>query len=252
MYYLNKLVWFFLNPMMLAALGLATALGLRLMRKRRAAAALTAISFLFVWFMSTLEAVALLGLPLETPFLKYEKVETLPAADASVLLGGGIASVPTLAYPEALDGVDRVLHAARLYKAGKAPIVVLSGNGSSLSTEPLLLELGLSREALAIDDKSRNTYENSRFTERLLNERLGTNENHRILLVTSAWHMRRALGNFAKTSLSVTPAPCDFKAVFSVGPRGRCDLGGWLLPNAENLAFSSNFAKEYLGYFARR
>ena len=37
---------------------------------------------------------------------------------------------------------------------------------------PLLVDLGVPREAIAVDDKSRNTYENSRFTERLLLERV--------------------------------------------------------------------------------
>ena len=159
-----------------------------------------------------------------------------------------------MTYPDMFEGADRVWHAARAWKAGKAPVVVVSGANDLVATVPLLLDLGVPREAIVVDNESRNTYENSRFTERLLLSRAKNAEGRgappSVLLVTSAWHMTRALGNFSRTSLAVVPAPCDF-SVCNVW------LGGsrwwdWIVPSADATARSSYLFKEWLGRLARR
>ena len=140
-------------------------------------------------------------------------------------------------------------HGARLYRAGKAPLIVVSGTNDLHSTVPLLLDLGVPREAIVVDDSSRNTYENSRFTERLLQSR-GGGSRQRVLLVTSAWHMTRSLGNFSKTSLEAIPAPADFKAHNMY--YGRQHWWTWLAPSADNFAQVSAYVKEWLGRLAAR
>ena len=254
MYYLNKFVWFWLNPATLAVAGsfaglwLAAGAGARAWR-RRAGILLVAASASLVWFASTLACVALLGLPLERPYLALQTPDSLPKADAIVLLGGGIGKVDGFAYPEMYDGADRVWHAARLYRAGNAPLVVVSGDNDLAAAVPLLLDLGVPREAIAVDNSSRNTYENSRFTERLLAESGGA-EGKKVLLVTSAWHMPRACGNFSKTSLSVVPAATDFKATSSC--RGCAHWWDWIAPSPENIGVSAMLFKEWLGRLAAR
>lgn len=237
MFYLNKIVWFCLNPVTLL---LTVAIAAAAWRRRWLA--LTALGGL--WFCSTLSAVALLGLPLERPYLATARAETLPAAGAIVVLGGGIGKVESMAYPEMFDGADRLWHAARLYKAGKAPKVIVSGRNDLDAAVPLLVDFGIPREAIVVDNASRNTYENSRFTERLLGA--GT----KVLLVTSAWHMPRACGNFSKTSLEIVPAACDFVATCAV--RGSEHWWDWLSPSADGLARTTFLFKEWLGRMARR
>ena len=97
------------------------------------------------------------------------KAEEAPKADAIVLLGGGMGSNKNVyPYAEMWGGADRVWHAARLYKAGKAPIVIPTGCGERDSAVPLLRDLGVPESAIMVEDAARNTEENARFVERML------------------------------------------------------------------------------------
>lgn len=252
MYYLNKIIWFFLNPLLLSlAAGLFGAVVMARSgrpRLRRMALAALFLSLSVLWLMGTATGVALLGLPLERPYLGSERPATLPTADAIVLLGGGMSYSDDFPLPDMNDSADRVWQAARLWKAGKAPVVVASGTNSLESTVPLLLDLGVPRAAVVVDNVSRNTYENSRFTENLLQGTSATNASA-ILLVTSAWHMTRARGNFAKTKLRVIPSATDFRAHGVVRGSG---VLGWLTPAADNFSLSVILFKEWVGRMARR
>lgn len=255
MYILNKVVWFFLNPLTIflvcSVVGIVLAA-----RRRRVGLWLAGFGIAALWFFSTPTCFMVLGLPLEHPYIGLQKVESLPKADAVVVLGGGISKAEDLEYPDMNESADRVWHAARIWKAGKAPLVVVSGSDDLKSTVPLLLDFGVPRDAIAVDDKSRNTYENSRFTESLLVERAkerGVSADGAapsVLLVTSAWHMSRALGNFSKTSLRVVPAPCDF-TVHNILESGFY-WWHWLTPNNDVIARTGGMAKEWLGRLARR
>ena len=258
MYVVNKIVWFFLNPVVVPLV--AAFVGAALLRRRAKLGRVILFSALaLLWFESTLLCVVLLGIPLERPYLASQSVEGLPKADAIVLLGGGIGKVDEMTYPDMYEGADRVWHAARIWKAGKAPVVVVSGSNDLEAAVPLLLDLGVPREAIVVDNESRNTYENSRFSESLILERraaaepAGTPKDEappRILLVTSAWHMPRACGNFAKTSLGVVPAAADFStynALHSVH-----HWWDWIAPSADSMARTNYLFKEWLGKLARR
>ena len=256
MYLLNKIVWFFFNPLTLpfvcACVGAAM-----FSRRRRLGAWMLGLSLAVLWFQATPACMFLLGLPLERPYLASQSVASLPAADAAVVLGGGMGKVDTMEYPDMNEAADRVWHAARIWKAGKAPVVVVSGSNDLAAAVPLLVDLGVPREAIAVDDKSRNTYENSRFTERLLLDGAAaagaSGESARapsVLLVTSAWHMPRASGNFAKTSLRVVPAPCDFW-VSNAWEAGR-HWWEWVAPSADVAKCTSYMFKEWLGRLARK
>lgn len=246
MYYLNKLIWFFCNPTMLIFLiGLVGAVFFFFARHafRRWGVALLVFDLFLFGFTNTPLCVALLGLPLERPYLPSQFVKWLPSADAIVVLGGGMCKVAQMEYPDMNEAADRVWHAARLFKAEKAPLIVVSGANDRAATVPLLLDFGVPREAILVDDESRNTYENSRFTEKLLGE------GKKVLLVTSAWHMSRALGNFSRTSLEVVPAATDFVAQ---GLLDRTPFGLWFLPTAGNADLVNALAKEWLGRLAAK
>ena len=250
MYVLNKVVWFFLNPVVVPLVG--ALVGAFLIKRRGTLGrVLLFASLALLWFESTLPCVCLLGLPLERPYLATQSADSLPNADAIVLLGGGIVKNAAMMYPDMADGADRIWHASRLWKSGKAPLVVVSGANDLLSTVPLLLDFGVPREAIVVDNDSRNTYENSRFTEKLLCSVKGASASPtRVLLVTSAWHMPRACGNFAKTSLDVVPAACDFCAHNAF--HGVRYFWDWIAPSADSMMRTNCFFKEWLGKFARR
>lgn len=145
-------------------------------------------------------------------------VEALPGADAIVVLGGGMeaARPPERLYPDLNAAADRVWHAARLFRAGKAPLILASGGNLPWSgaeraeaevMAELLQELGVPKAAIVLEARSRTTQENRDNSLPVLHQ-LGA---HRILLVTSALHMPRALALFAATDLAVVPAPTDFE-----------------------------------------
>lgn len=241
MYYVNKIVWFFVNPAMVPIVGLVAGLAFRAKggpRLRRWGLGLIVASTAFLWFANTLSCVALLGLPLERPYLATQKAETLPEAEAIVVLGGGMLKTEEMAYPDMNPAADRVWHAARLYRAGKAPLVVVSGVNDLASTVPLLEDLGVPREKILVDDESRNTYENSRFAERTLGE------GKTVLLVTSAWHMPRARMLFERRGLEVIPAPTDYEmTAVAEAPVTFMDF----FPTADGLRWNTYAVKEWVG-----
>jgi uncharacterized SAM-binding protein YcdF (DUF218 family) len=170
-------------------------------------------------------------------------------ADAIVLLGGGV--MPALAprtVPELADAGDRVLEAARLWREGRAPLVVACGgslDGSppeASSLAALLQFLGVPPDAILEELRSRNTHENAVEAWRVLEPRGA----RRILLVTSALHMPRAAALFRAQGFEVVPAPTDWLIV-DPGPRSRLGVALSLLPNVESLAITTRALREWLG-----
>lgn len=171
-----------------------------------------------------------------------------PQVDAVVVLGGVTAApIPPRLSVEVNGSFDRLLHGVRLWKSERAPVLVLSGGviaylvGSDVpEAEQMAVmagELGVPDAALLLETRSRNTRENAVYTARLLAER-GL---ERVLLVTSASHMRRACGAFARVGVDVVPAPTDIQVV----PRPFSPAR--LLPDTEALRASSRAIKEYVG-----
>ena len=210
---------------------------------------------LWLWLWSTPMMYRWVGLGLEREW-PVVLVEDAPKADAIVILGGGMAANTNVyKYAEMWSAADRVWYAARLWKAGKAPIVIASGTGEREATVPLLRDFGVAEAAIVVEDKARNTEENAKFVEDILNrvERVDRVEWRlpRILLVTSAWHMRRSLLMFKKyaPNLEIIPAATDYEA--SVRMCREFGLGE-LLPSADYLSFNSGCFKEYIGYWGYR
>lgn len=173
-------------------------------------------------------------------------VEAVPGGDAIVLLGGGIdAPARDRPHPDLNAAADRIWHAARLYRAGVAPWIVVSGGsvwGARRQTEAeamrtLLLDLGVPEAFVILEDRSRTTRENAERTARLAEARDFT----RIVLVTSATHMPRAAAAFRTVGFEVVPAPADHARFDDRPPVLR-----WL-PDAEALHESSKVLKEVLG-----
>lgn len=172
-----------------------------------------------------------------------------PRAGAIVVLGGGLAlPMPPRVGVELGDAADRVLHGARLYRAGKAPLVVATGGnvfdqgdgvlGEAHYMAALLAEWGVPPAAIIIEHGSRNTRDNALETKKILDrENIET-----ILLVTSAMHMPRALATFLGAGVDAIPVPVDY----TVSDYRRPLLLD-LLPSAEALAFNTQTVREYLG-----
>jgi len=154
--------------------------------------------------------------------------------------------------PELQAGGQRLIHAARLYRASRAPLIIMSGGNvvrddryedESIAAADMMVELGVPRSALATETRSRNTYENAVETARVLREK-GL---RRVLLVTSASHMPRAMAVFRSQDIDSVAQPTH---VISVEVEKPGPLR-WL-PDAEFLQHSQLAIKEYLGFFVYR
>ena len=252
MYLLNKIVGGCLNPLMIG-LVLIIAGGLCLWRGwRRAGFGLLAGSVAWLWLWSTPLMYRWIGGALEREW-PVVRAEDAPKADAIVLLGGGMSSNTNVyPYAEMWNAADRVWHAARLYKAGKAPLVIPTGVAERESTLPLLRDFGVPESAVAIEDEARNTEENARFVERILAAKNAEGAKaFKVLLVTSAWHMRRSVLMYKRyaPSLEIIPAAADYDATVR---------GGWPLrfsdvwPSADAFASNATVFKEHIGYWGYR
>lgn len=250
-YYLNKIVGALLNPLMIGLVPMLAGFLLLALRpaRRRAAVAVFAAGAAWLWFWSAGLTSGLLGLSLERAY-PAQTVEDTPAADAIVLLGGGMGpSTNGCPYANLFAAGDRVWHAARLYHAGKAPRIIPTGTGCDAAELPFLLDLGVPRDAILLEDAARNTEENARYVAGLLKRPDGVRP--KVLLVTSALHMRRALFLYRRYApgLDVLPAGTDYEltaaATHPFTPAA-------LLPGAQALSDASYAFKEWLGYWGYR
>ncbi len=242
---LMKFVTWLLSPMVIGLAGMLAGAcwGWRGQKRRGLTVLVLSVAWLWVW--SSPWFFLIFGGALERQYPSVS-VNTLPVADVIVVLGGGIGS-PTknTVYAELFPGADRGWHAARCYHAGKAPVILFSGVGEGPGMKQFLVDLGVPSAKIILESESKNTYENGVFTLAKLKD-LKANK---VILVTSAWHMRRALMTFRKMGVEAIPAGTDYEAL---------SMSGWVtpqtlayyLPSAEILGRNSAMLKEHLGYWA--
>jgi uncharacterized SAM-binding protein YcdF (DUF218 family) len=254
MYEVAKLGGYLLSPLTLV-LGLGLLAGMCLaLRHRRWALGLAGVAFAGLWLASTpIVGQALVG-ALEAPYPALT-LDATPTVDAIVVLGGSVAGRhppkrPSLALNSASS---RVWYTAELYRAGKARWIVVAAGGDpefpnqqveAEAIAEMLTTLGVPRTAIRLDAQSRNTRENAVNARKIL-DRLGA---RRVLLVTSAQHMGRALKTFAKVwsthNNKPIPAPTDIEIVET-----RNSLFLWI-PSSSALQRVTKALKEYAGMAA--
>ncbi|NJL00655.1 MAG: YdcF family protein [Spirulinaceae cyanobacterium RM2_2_10] len=186
--------------------------------------------------------------------------DELPNAEAIVLLGGCTKSQkPPRPMVDITEGGDRIFYAAQLYRDGKAPLVIAaggrvgwrgSGSPEAADMAKLLEFLSVPHDAILLELNSLNTRENAVNVKRLLDQR-GLK---RVLLVTSAMHMPRALRIFQRLGIKAIPAPTDFltTADTETDDDSIQAILLALLPDASRLATTTSALKEYIGMIIYR
>lgn len=253
-FWINKFVGWMTNPFSLGLMMIASAvlLNFRPVEKKngRLARFLLVFSLLWLWFWSTPLATLLIGVPLEREFLvngKLAPLRSYPVCDAIVDLGGGVASHPQpVEGPNMLSAADRPFFAAALWKAGKGRIIIPTSKSVSQADVKILQALGVPSDRIVAEDQALNTEENARYTAKILGAKGAKRK--KVLLVTSAWHMKRSLLQFKKyaPAIDVLPAPCDFEAT------GTCaDMPLWrfIIPASIALEQNCRYCREWIGYF---
>ncbi len=146
------------------------------------------------------------------------------------------------------DGLsaNRLTQSIELYKRGHCQRLLIS-NGSvkpSLLTEAdliaaYLVDMGIPREDILVENKGINTYGNAIHTEALLDTISHTGNN---LLLTSAFHMRRSKKCFDKTGLNATPFAVDY-----YGPLSTDRWTDFIYPDPEAFMLWEILIREWIG-----
>ena len=217
-----------------------------LMIRRRITAIVCLLAGLFwvlMWSLPVTTMVA--GGWLENRFAQRSP-ELYPQAQAIVVLGGHIQGNRRNWFEpyERANVIGRETLAAALYQAQRAPLVLLSGGalvGNISDTANMARNLegaGVPAEAILQETESQSTLENAVLTQ----ETLAKLNLDRILLVTSALHMPRAMAAFDHTQITVTAAPLPPQIVLNN------DLAKqpWS-PDLHTLLASRSIIKEYAG-----
>jgi len=252
--FLSKLLPVFVYPLGLVCVLIVVAV---VLARRRRLQRFVLLSVLLLLLLSSNRWVSMgLARSLEWRYLPPDEV---PEAEVIVLLGGGtVPSEPPRKLVEVNGSGDRLLYALWLFQQGKAETILLSGglldwdvqtSTPAQDMAELLKLMGIPSESLWLQTESRNTYEDALFCARLLK----TKGIQRILLVTSAWHMPRAVKLFQAQGLEVIPLSTDF-TVTEAGWR-QLKQGDFrsqilaLLPSVDNLSLTTRIMKEYIGMF---
>jgi len=223
-------------------------LSIILLQKQRIKLAKWVLSFtLITLFLSSTPACShVLLSQLESQFIPL-KLSEAPEAQAIVVLGGSISSLmPPRVQPE--ESNSSVLsYAARLFHLKKSPLIIVSGGGTyqtqqnqtrteSLDMKDYLTTFGVPEAQIIQEDRSRNTEENVLYTGKVL-EKLHI---RRVILITKAYHMPRAMRWFRKHDLDITPFPTDLESDLNFNLTQ-------LLPSSNGLGYFTIATKEFLG-----
>ncbi len=261
MYYVNKIVGWMTSPIGLFFIGIVVSFGLSFVAKRKnetkrrwvlASRWVFFSSIGFLWIMSCGVTTRLVGASLESEWAKegcvHGDIDGLPEADAIVVLGGGMGRHPKCGAAEMFGSADRVWQGAKLFKAGKAKLISLSGPDVEKSTVPLMEDFGVPRSAMLYFSDARNTEEESKMIYSSL-QKVVKDRKPKILLVTSAWHMDRSVLLFERVGFDVVAAPTDFEMSYMLEtPLRFSDF----FPSAEALVRNSYAIKEWVGNIGYR
>lgn len=250
--FLSKVLPLFFYPIGFTCLMLLVALVL-LWRRSRLTSIPILLAFVVLLASSSGWVCSALAQSLE---FQNRPLNPVPQADAIVVLGG--CTYPAESprpWVEVMEEGDRILYAAKLFREGKAPRIILSGGridwrgggpAESSDMAQLMETMGVPKTVMLEDPTSLNTRENAVNVKQIME----TQGIRRILLVTSALHMPRSLLIFKKLGIDPIPAPTDY---LTTDPMQRNFQGSPqttilnILPDADRLRVVTRALKEYVG-----
>ena len=248
---LSKVLGFFALPSnLLIAIGI---LGLSLLATRftRLASWLIVTSLVLIALAGLSPLGNALILPLEQRFPPWDASRGPP--DGIVVLGGAIspdvsAARGVVALDEAAERLTVTAELARRYP--NARIVFAGGSNALVFPEGAeaafavreLEALGVAHDRITAEEQSRNTIENAVFSRLIANPKPG----ERWLLVTSAYHMPRAMAVFRAASFAVEAYPVDWRT------RGPIDAARPFASLGDGLRRTDTAAHEWVGLLAYR
>jgi len=248
MHVLSRVLFFIVQPSHFALLLIGLGLLILFVRPARARSgkllAVTGFAALVVLGFSPIGYALLL--PLEERFPRRE----LPTGDIAGFIFLGGFEDPSVSHArgalilnESAERLTEAVLVARsfpeakvVFTGGAAEILMRSSSGAP-AVGSFLEAAGIPADHIILEGRSRNTYENAIETRNLLDPKPGD----RWLLITSAWHMPRAVGTFRRAGFDVVPWPADYRT------RGTQDL---LTPSdklTEGLRRTDTAVREWIG-----
>ena len=225
----SKMFWMLASPINLLLIGALVGVLLCFGPRARFGRWLALAAILILFAAATLPLRAVLLAPLENRFPQ-------PPADLQppygiVVLGGAIDDLVSAARGQTVfdEGGERITEAVILAKRfPQARIVYTSGinsvlggtSGEAARARDLMVAMGVAPDRVTIEDRARNTEENARFTAAIVHPEAS----QRWLVVTSAFHMPRAMGVFEKAGFHPIAYPVSFYTDGDVGGRSAPDL----------------------------
>jgi uncharacterized SAM-binding protein YcdF (DUF218 family) len=187
--------------------------------------------------------------------VKYDKENYAPEMDGSydyaVVLGGMTWYNPKLKKPQFMRGADRLFQALWLVKQKKVTKIIFTGGSGSLEhpeekegaiIATWLRQMGFPDSCFIVESESKNTRENALFTKKILDSL--NYKKSKVLLITSAFHMRRSLACFKKAGVEgMIPYITDGYS----GPR-KFVFDHCFIPQADALNVYNILIHEIVGY----
>lgn len=216
MFYISKLGWLLAQPSMLLIILLVGGVALLATRFQRTARVSLVLAALLAVVGGILPLSTWLMLPLEDRFPRAD-LSGRPI-DGIVVLGGAEearTAVARQAHALNMAG-ERMTEAMALARRFPNARVIFTGGSTNIVLGPAIEadaagrvfnDLGLEPGRLQLDRKARDTYENALYAKQLADPKPG----ERWLLVTSGWHMPRAMSLFRKAGFPVEAWPVDYR-----------------------------------------
>jgi uncharacterized SAM-binding protein YcdF (DUF218 family) len=238
---LPKFLEFFLVPSnIMASVGLI-GLALLAVGYSRAGRYMLVASIVLIVAVGVLPICNGLALPLENRFPRWDETRGPPTG--IVVLGGGVIR-PNISIDRGVatlgPSAERIIAAVELALRYPGARIVFSGREEGDFVIRIFEKLGVARNRIILEQKSRNTTENAVFTKQLAMPKAS----ERWLLVTSAMHMPRAIGVFQKASFAIEAYPVDYRTA------GTGDL--WTISDAlmGGIGKTDLAVHEWIGLFA--
>ena len=214
-FYLSKILWFFLDPGNAFLLALLVGLILTATRWRGVGKFMVLMSLAFALLVTFVPIGKYMVRSLE---LRFPMPDPLPEKiDGIIVLGGVIDPVLSsyLSRPAINGAVERITRSASLAQEHPSARLIYSGGSGSLIDQhvreadyvaSLYRQLGVTEPQLILERDARNTWENASNAFDIAKPKPGENW----VLVTSAFHMPRAVGVFRRFGWETIPYPVDF------------------------------------------
>jgi len=211
MYIFSKLIWIILSPLNLLLIFLIIGFFFKLINMRTVSITFYIVSLIFFVTVSIFPTGNLILFKLES---RYPALTTLPSHIDGILILGG-PSRPDLTRDHGQvsfnEAGERLTESVRLIKNYSSSKIIFSGGFGKLShsyvAKKFFSEMGIDISNMIFEIKSRNTFENILFSKKIINPKKSENW----LLVTSSFHMSRAINVAEKLDWKFIPYPVDFR-----------------------------------------